>query len=67
MLRGYQAISGERIVLTPSLQLLTSPLESTLVQLDSEEGSTEIESHAGADQEEELFRWSEYHQHQFRC
>ena len=49
-----------------SLQLLRSPPESTLMQLDSEEGSTEIESCAGAYQAEALFRWSEYHQCQFR-
>ena len=65
-LQGYQAISGEWVALTPSLQFLRSPLESTLVPLDSKEGSTEIESRAGAYQEEELFRWSEHYQCQFR-
>ena len=64
--RGYQAISGEWITLTPNLQLLKSPLEMVLSQLDEEEWDPETVSQARAYQTESLLKWSEYHHRQFR-
>ena len=62
----YQAISGEWVVLTPGLQLLRSPPETASTQAVSGEGSPQTRSQVGTYQEGTLFRWAEYHQHQFR-
>ena len=64
--RGYQATSGEWIALTPNLQLLKSPLEMVLSQLEDEAWDPETVSQAGAYQTEALLKWLEYHHHQFR-
>ena len=59
-------MSGEWVAWTPRVQLLTSPLEPLRVKQDTEEGSSEIGDYAGTIQEEELFKWSEYHPQHFR-
>ena len=53
-------------MLTPGLQLLRSPPETASTQAVSGEGSPGTRSHIGTYQEGKLFRWAEYHQHQFR-
>ena len=63
--RGYQADSGAWIALTPDLQLIQSPPEMVLDQLE-EEWDPESASRAGAYQTEALLRWSEYHHRQYR-
>ena len=52
--QGYQATSGEWIVLTPNLEL------------EGEEWDPETASHAGAYQTKALLKWSEYPHRQFR-
>ena len=64
--RVYQATSSEWIALTPNLQLLKSPPEMVLSQLEDDAWDLEIFSRAGAFQTEALLRWSEYHHCQFR-
>ena len=59
-------MSGEWVALTPNLQLLKSPPEMILSQLESDEWDPEMVSHAGAYQTEALLKWSEYHHRQFR-
>ena len=66
VLPGYQAISGEWVMLTPGLQLLRSPPEAVLTQAASREGSAEKGSQVGTYQAGTLFRWAEYQQYQFR-
>ena len=56
--RGYQATSGAWIALTPDLQLIPSPPEMVLTQLE-EDWDPESASQAGAYQTESLLRWSE--------
>ena len=63
--RGYQATSGAWIALTPNLQLIPSPPEMVLEQLE-EDWDPESASQAGAYQTEALLRWSEYHHRQYR-
>ena len=63
---GYQAIWGEWVTLTPGFQLLRSPPETASTQAVSGEGSPQTRSQVGTYQEGTLFRWAEYHQHQFR-
>ena len=63
---GYQAIWGEWVKLTPGFQLFRSPPETASTQGVSGEGSPQARSQVGTYQEGTLFRWSEYHQHQFR-
>ena len=64
--RGYQATSSEWIALTPNLQLLKSPPEMVLSQLEDNAWDLETVSRAGAYQTKALLKWSEYHHHQFR-
>ena len=63
--RGYQAASGQWIALTPKLQLLSSPPEMVIAQLE-EDWDPESASRGGAYQTEALLRWSEYHQTQYQ-
>ena len=54
-------------MLTLNLQLLKSPPEIILSQLDDEELDPETASYAGAYQTKALLKWSEYYHRQFRC
>ena len=65
MPRGYQATSGAWIALTPDLQLIPSPPEIVLTQLE-EHWDPEAASQTGAYQTEALLRWSEYHHRQYQ-
>ena len=62
---GYQTTSGEWVVLTPRLQLLTSPPEGAGVSTEPEDGGTKARGHSGPYLEGTLYRWAEYHQKQF--
>ena len=59
-------MSAEWMVLTPNFQLLKSPPEMVLSQLDNEEWDPETVSRAGAYQTEALLKWLEYPHRQFR-
>ena len=61
----YQATSGAWVSLTPDLQLIASPPELILEQLEGD-WDPESASQEGAYQTEALLRWSEYHQTQYR-
>ena len=65
--QDYEATSGEWVALTPDLQLLKSPPEIVLAELDKEEWDPETVSWGGASQTEALLNWAEIYHHQFRC
>ena len=64
--RANQATSIEWIALTPNLQLLKSPPEMVLSQLEDDAWDPETVSWAGAYQTKVLLKGSEYHHRQFR-
>ena len=64
--RGYEATSGEWVALTPGLQILKSPPEMVLEELDDDEWDPETVSRAGAYQTEALLKWAEFYHRQFR-
>ena len=64
--RGYEATSGEWVALTPGLQILKSPPEMVLEELDDDEWDPETMSRAGAYQTEVLLKWTKFYHRQFR-
>ena len=64
--RGYEATSGEWVSLTPVLQILKSPPEMVLEELDDDEWDPETVSRAGAYQTKALLKWAEFYHCQFR-
>ena len=52
--------------MTPGLQILKSPPEMVLEELDEDEWDPETMSRAGAYQTEALLKWGEFHHGQFR-
>ena len=52
--------------LTPGLQILKSPLEMVLEELDDDEWDPETVSRAGAYQTKALLKWAEFYHRQFR-
>ena len=52
--------------LTPGLQILKSPPEMVLEELDDIEWDPETVSRAGAYQTEALLKWAEFYHRQFR-
>ena len=63
--QGYQATSGAWIALTPALQLLPTPPEMILAQLE-EDWDPESASRGGVYQTEALLRWSKFYQLQYQ-